>query len=133
VLTAFRLSPRRTAPTCSGWLAREALPSDARADHHHRTIVVLEGVIAFVFMERHWQAVTRRCRRPPRAIAAVIDIYNDERPHAAHEMARDRLNPSCRSCRPAICQPRAPVLFALLDRARRMRSPPGSVRSGSTR
>ena len=29
-------------------------------------IVVLEGVIAFVFMERHWEAVTRRLSKQPR-------------------------------------------------------------------
>ena len=36
-------------------------------------IVVLEGVIAFAFMERHWQAVTRRLSEATaRDIAAVI-------------------------------------------------------------
>ena len=36
-------------------------------------IVVLESVIAFAFMERHWQAVTRRLSEATaRDIAAVI-------------------------------------------------------------
>ncbi len=42
-------------------------------------IVVLEGVIAFVFMERHWQNVTRRLSEATaRDIAALIDIYEAE-------------------------------------------------------
>src|SRR5512136_1323411 len=59
-------------------------------------IVVLEGVIAFVFMERHWQAVTRRLSEATaRDIAALIDVY-DEYPQKNDysqliEMARDRL------------------------------------------
>ncbi len=39
-------------------------------------IVLLEGVIAFVFMERHWQAVTRRLSEATaRDIAALIEVY----------------------------------------------------------
>ena len=58
--------------------------------------MVLEGVIAFVFMERHWQAVTRRLSEATaRDIAALIDVY-DEYPQKNDysqliEMARDRL------------------------------------------
>ena len=70
-------------------------------------IVLLEGVVAFVFMERHWNAVTRRLSEATvRDIAALIDVYqdysrNDEYGHLI-EMARDRLNlsmqvlPPCR-------------------------------------
>ena len=36
-------------------------------------IVVLEGVIAFVFMERHWQAVTRRLSEATARDIAAID------------------------------------------------------------
>ncbi len=40
-------------------------------------IVVLEGVIAFVFMERHWQNVTRKLSESTaRDIAALIEIYD---------------------------------------------------------
>src|SRR5262245_33479782 len=39
-------------------------------------IVLLEGVVAFSFMERHWQAVTRRLSEATaRDIAALIDVY----------------------------------------------------------
>jgi len=44
-------------------------------------IVLLESVVAFVFMERHWQAVTRRLSEATaRDIAAIIEIYR-EYPH----------------------------------------------------
>jgi two-component system osmolarity sensor histidine kinase EnvZ len=60
-------------------------------------IVLLEGVIAFVFMERHWQTVTKRLSEATaREIAALIEIYEDY-PHADDysrlvELARDKLN-----------------------------------------
>lgn len=39
-------------------------------------IVLLEGVVAFAFMERHWQAVTRRLSEATaRDIAAIVDLY----------------------------------------------------------
>nr|PZN86619.1 MAG: two-component sensor histidine kinase [Pseudomonadota bacterium] len=41
-------------------------------------IVLLESVVAFVFMERHWQAVTRRLSEATaRDIAAIISVYRD--------------------------------------------------------
>ena len=44
-------------------------------------IVLLESVVAFVFMERHWQAVTRRLSEATaRDIAAIISVYR-EYPH----------------------------------------------------
>ena len=44
-------------------------------------IVLLESVVAFVFMERHWQAVTRRLSEATaRDIAAIIEVYR-EYPH----------------------------------------------------
>ncbi len=60
-------------------------------------IVVLEGVIAFAFMERHWQAVTKRLSEATaRDIAALVDMY-DELPDKGQaqrviDLARDRLN-----------------------------------------
>ena len=40
-------------------------------------IVLLEGVVAFVFMERHWNAVTRRLSEATvRDIAALIDVLS---------------------------------------------------------
>jgi two-component system osmolarity sensor histidine kinase EnvZ len=86
-------------------------------------IVVLEGVVAFVFMERHWQAVTRRLSEATaRDIAALIDIY-EEYPkkddyNALIEMARDRLNLSMQILPPGdLPAPQPKPFFALLDRA----------------
>jgi two-component system osmolarity sensor histidine kinase EnvZ len=86
-------------------------------------IVVLEGVVAFVFMERHWQAVTRRLSEATaRDIAALIDVY-EENPRKNDfsqliEMARDRLNLSMQILPPGdLPAPRPKPFFALLDRA----------------
>jgi two-component system osmolarity sensor histidine kinase EnvZ len=86
-------------------------------------IVVLEGVVAFVFMERHWQAVTRRLSEATaRDIAALIDVY-EEYPRRDDysrliEMARDRLNLSMQILPPGdLPAPRPKPFFALLDRA----------------
>ena len=39
-------------------------------------IVLLESVVAFAFMERHWQSVTRRLSESTaRDIAALIEVY----------------------------------------------------------
>lgn len=85
-------------------------------------IVLLEGVVAFSFMERHWQAVTRRLSEvTARDIAALIDVYEDQPLSDDYsrliEMARDRLGLSM-SILPAgdlpVPQPRP--FFALLDR-----------------
>ena len=86
-------------------------------------IVVLEGVIAFAFMERHWQAVTRRLSEATaRDIAAIIDLYEElpDKSQTARlvQLARDRLNLSLQfmplSDLPA---PGPKPFFALLDRA----------------
>ncbi len=86
-------------------------------------IVVLEGVIAFVFMERHWQAVTRRLSEATaRDIAALIDIYEEYPKKDDYsqliEMARDRLSLSMQVLPAAdLPAPRPKPFFALLDRA----------------
>ncbi len=86
-------------------------------------IVVLEGVVAFVFMERHWEAVTRRLSEATaRDIAALIDIYEEQPKSSEHsqliEMARDRLKLSMQIL-PGddLPAPRPKPFFALLDRA----------------
>jgi two-component system, OmpR family, osmolarity sensor histidine kinase EnvZ len=85
-------------------------------------IVLLESVVAFAFMERHWQAVTRRLSEATaRDIAALIDVYEDYRGTDNHarllEMARERLGLSMRILPagelPAV-QPKP--FFTLLDR-----------------
>lgn len=85
-------------------------------------IVVLEGVIAFVFMERHWQNVTRRLSETTaRDIAALIDIY-DGSPATKYDdiirVARERLNLSMQIMPPGdLPEARPKPFFDLLDRA----------------
>jgi two-component system osmolarity sensor histidine kinase EnvZ len=86
-------------------------------------IVVLEGVIAFAFMESHWQRVTRRLSEATaRDIAALVDLYEDYHHNDDYgrliEMARDRLNLSMQVL-PAgeLPAPLPRPFFAILDRA----------------
>jgi len=85
-------------------------------------IVVLEGVIAFVFMERHWQNVTRRLSEATaRNVAALIDVYEDypalENQKRLVEMARNRLNLSLQILPPGdLPEARPKPFFDLLDR-----------------
>ena len=85
-------------------------------------IVLLEGVVAFSFMERHWQAVTGRLSEATaRNIAALIDVYEDyprtDNYSRMLEMARERLGLSM-SVLPAgeLPVPQPKPFFALLDR-----------------
>ena len=60
-------------------------------------IVLLEGVVAFVFMERHWQAVTRRLSEATaRDVAAIVELYKgyekNDNYSSLVSLARDRLN-----------------------------------------
>ena len=86
-------------------------------------IVVLEGVIAFAFMERHWQAVTRRLSEATaRDIAAVIDVYDElprkDKPQKIIDLAKDRLGLALEVLPPGDLPPPAPKrYFELLDRA----------------
>ena len=86
-------------------------------------IVVLEGVIAFAFMERHWQAVTRRLSEATaRDIAALVQVYQEMpkpgNPQKIIDMARDKLNLRMEVLAAAdLPPPRPKPFFALLDRA----------------
>jgi two-component system osmolarity sensor histidine kinase EnvZ len=86
-------------------------------------IVVLEGVIAFAFMERHWQAVTRRLSEATaRDIAALIEVYSDlpkaENAQKIVDLARERLNLKMEILPPGDLPPPGPKpFFRLLDRA----------------
>ena len=86
-------------------------------------IVVLEGVIAFAFMERHWQAVTRRLSESTaRDIAALIDVYDElpqkENPQRIIDLARERLGLQMEVLPTGDLPPPGPKpFFALLDRA----------------
>jgi len=85
-------------------------------------IVLLEGVVAFSFMERHWQAVTGRLSEATaRNIAALIDVYEDYPRHDNYarllEMARERLGLSMTVLPPGdLPVPQPKPFFALLDR-----------------
>jgi two-component system osmolarity sensor histidine kinase EnvZ len=85
-------------------------------------IVLLEGVVAFVFMERHWQSVTRRLSEATaRDLAAVIDLYRNDKGNddyaALRSLSRDRLNISLQILPPGELPPAQPKpFFALLDR-----------------
>lgn len=109
----------------TAWLA-EALPKGlfARALLIIITpIVVLEGVIAFVFMERHWQSVTRRLSEATaRNIAVLIELYDTGKDATANtrliELARDKLNLTMQILPPGDLPAPAPKpFFNLLDRA----------------
>lgn len=86
-------------------------------------IVVLEGVVAFVFMERHWQQVTwRLSEATARSIAALVELYEEQAPSLDRsrlpELARDRLGLSMQILPagelPAV---RPKPFFAFLDKA----------------
>jgi two-component system osmolarity sensor histidine kinase EnvZ len=86
-------------------------------------IVVLEGVIAFVFMERHWEAVTRRLsEQTARNVAALIEMYegapNQAERNRLIALARERLNLDMQVL-PAAQLPEAKPkpFFDILDRA----------------
>src|SRR6218665_610734 len=59
-------------------------------------MVLLQSIVAFVFMERHWQLVTQRLSAAVTAdIAAVIDLIDNAPPSEINDIirvARERLN-----------------------------------------
>ena len=85
-------------------------------------IVALEGVVAFVFMERHWQAVTHRLSEATaRDVAAIVDLYKDYKKNddfaGLRSLARNRLNLSFEVLPPGdLPPPQSKPFFALLDR-----------------
>jgi two-component system osmolarity sensor histidine kinase EnvZ len=86
-------------------------------------IVLLQCVVAYTFMERHWQAVTRRLvEATVKDIAAINDLYEQYRHDDEYgqliELARDRLKLSFQVL-PAGDLPREQPrpFFSLLDRA----------------
>ncbi len=86
-------------------------------------IVLLESILAFIFMEAHWEAVTRRLSESTaRDIGALVDIYEnynrDDNFKQLKDLAWDRLRLQLQVL-PAseLPPPRPRPFFALLDRA----------------
>ncbi len=85
-------------------------------------VVLLQSVVAFVFMERHWQTVTRRLSdATTRDISVLLSVYNsyphDDKYEKLIKMARDDLNLSIQILPPQKLPPARPKpFFNLLDR-----------------
>jgi two-component system, OmpR family, osmolarity sensor histidine kinase EnvZ len=86
-------------------------------------IILLQSVIAYVFMERHWQLVTRRLSAAVTAdVAAMIDIYQkypqDAESTILTRIAEDRLNLDVDILKSTTLPPPGPrPFFSLLDTA----------------
>jgi two-component system osmolarity sensor histidine kinase EnvZ len=86
-------------------------------------VVLLQSVIAYVFMERHWELVTRRLSSAVTAdIAALIDIYEtypqDGGSETLTRIASDRLGLDVDIVKGAELPPPGPKpFFSLLDEA----------------
>jgi two-component system osmolarity sensor histidine kinase EnvZ len=85
-------------------------------------IIILQSVIAFVFMERHWQTVTLRLSAAvTRDIAAVIDLVESNPPDKQGDIlriAQDRLGLKIDILPPEPLPPPGPKpFFSILDQA----------------
>jgi two-component system osmolarity sensor histidine kinase EnvZ len=86
-------------------------------------VVLLQSVVAYVFMERHWQLVTRRLSAAVTAdISALIDVYQsypqDRDAATLQRIAQRRLNLDVDILRNADLPPPGPrPFFSLLDQA----------------
>ncbi len=125
-LRAFPIPP----PTAAlDWVARRlagALPKGLYARSLIiiiAPVVLLQSVIAYVFMERHWQLVTRRLSSAVTAdIAALIDVYEtypqDRRAETLSRIASERLNLDIDILPDATLPPPGPKpFFSILDEA----------------
>src|SRR5438477_9919388 len=82
-LTLFRTASRRVSAV-NGWMGN-AFKSWMPTGLYARALlimivpmVVLQSVVAFVFMERHWNTVTRRLSAAVvQDVAGLIDVYRD--------------------------------------------------------
>lgn len=86
-------------------------------------MVILQSVIAFVFMERHWQTVTYRLSSAvTRDIAALIEVYENYPQGDDHEritkIAREQLGLTISFLPPDPLPPTGPKpFFSLIDRS----------------
>ena len=60
-------------------------------------IVVLEGVIAFAFMERHWQAVTRRLSEATARDIAAVDLKSTRTCRKLTALRKSSISPATAS------------------------------------
>ncbi|MGI9386371.1 MAG: two-component sensor histidine kinase, partial [Methyloligellaceae bacterium] len=86
-------------------------------------IVLLESIVAFIFMERHWETVTRRLSmatsRNIAMLIAVHDALPKEKKYQDHltKLAREKLGLSVQFLPPKDLPPARPKpFFGLLDR-----------------
>ena len=85
-------------------------------------IALLEGVVAFVFMERHWETMTRRLSEATaRDIAAIIELYKsqsvDDDSAGLIEIAQEKLKLSLQVLPPGdLPAARPKPFFDILDR-----------------
>ena len=108
-------------------------------------MVILQSVVAFVFMERHWNTVTRRLSAAvTQDIAALIEVYKSYPQDAGRttirRIAQERLDLGVDFLPVTDMPPPGPKpFFSLLDQAlsveigRRSRGRSGSTRSGARR
>jgi two-component system, OmpR family, osmolarity sensor histidine kinase EnvZ len=119
--------PRPTAPfeAFKRWLA-SVLPKGLYARSLIiiiAPVVLLQSVIAYVFMERHWQLVTRRLSSAVTAdIAALIDVYEtypkDKNAETLSRIAADRLHLDIDVLPDTTLPPPGPKpFFSILDEA----------------
>ncbi len=86
-------------------------------------VVLLQSVVAYVFMERHWQLVTRRLSAAVTAdISALIDVYQsfpqDKDSETLQRIAQQRLNLDVDILKNSTLPPQGPrPFFSLLDQA----------------
>jgi two-component system osmolarity sensor histidine kinase EnvZ len=86
-------------------------------------VVLLQSVVAYVFMERHWQLVTRRLSQAVTAdVAALIDVYQsypqDRDAETLTRIAQQRLGLDVAILRDSRLPPPGPrPFFSLLDQA----------------
>ena len=86
-------------------------------------VVLLQSVIAYTFMERHWQLVTKRLSSAVTAdVAALIDIYEvypqDKDAETLSRIAGERLNLDLDILKGATLPPPGPrPFFSILDEA----------------
>jgi two-component system osmolarity sensor histidine kinase EnvZ len=86
-------------------------------------MVILQSVVAFAFMERHWQSVTRRLSAMVTSdIAALIDVYNaypqDQDSATLSRIARERLSLNVEILPPGPLPAQGPrPFFSVLDSA----------------